>query len=62
MAVHRLAHELGKHAWEIEALSPREFSDWIAYFAIKAQMEKDHLAKAKAQSKADGRRINPRRR
>jgi hypothetical protein len=33
--LYTVAERLGKFAWEVEELSPEEFSHWIAYFRMR---------------------------
>lgn len=50
----RLAEVLGKFEHEILEMSRDEFVRWIAYFNIKADLEKKAIEKAKRESRRSG--------
>jgi len=55
--IYIIAENLGKFAWEVEALSPNEFSYWLAHYKIKQEMQEDSQRKAEAKAKRDAKKL-----
>lgn len=55
--IYSLAENLGKFAYEVEALSPHEFATWLAHFTMKQEAQESSTRNAEAKAKRDGNKL-----